>query len=78
MPVPAVVGVDVGTASSKGVLVGRDGSLLAVWNPPVGLVRPRPELSSSYDELYHLYRELYRASAPVVHALSARQLRSTP
>lgn len=49
-----------------------------VWNPPVGLVRPRPELSSTYDELYHLYRELYRASAPVVHALSARQLRSTP
>lgn len=49
-----------------------------VWNPPAGLVRARPELSSIYDELYDLYRDLYRASATVVHALSARQLRNTP
>lgn len=49
-----------------------------VWNPPAGLVRARPELSSTYDELYDLYRDLYSASATVVHALSARQLRNTP
>lgn len=45
------------------------------WNPVREVVTPRPETTSRYDELYALYRELYPASSPVVHALADLQSR---
>ncbi len=50
---------------------------IADWNPPRETVQPTPQRKSGYDELYALYRELYPATRPIVHALAARQLAST-
>lgn len=40
------------------------------WIPPGRVVAPEPEASAVYAGLYPRYRELYRASADVVHALA--------
>lgn len=45
----------------------------AQWNPPDRILRPRPENSESYAELYSLYRDLYPATASIAHALAERQ-----
>jgi len=45
------------------------------WNPVQEIITPRAETGSRYAELYHLYRQLYTASADVVHALANRQHR---
>lgn len=42
---------------------------IAEWNPIVDRVSPSDDFT--YDGLYSLYLELYRATAPVVHALAA-------
>jgi xylulokinase len=44
---------------------------ISEWNPIVTRVVPRADFP--YDSLYSLYLELYRATAPIVHALAARQ-----
>ena len=44
---------------------------IAEWNPIVARVVPRDDVD--YHSLYSLYLALYRATAPVVHALAARQ-----
>lgn len=46
------------------------------WNPIVETREPRPELRPGYDELYTHYRDLYPATAPIVHALADRQHRA--
>lgn len=46
---------------------------IATWNPVALTVAPDPVAAQTYDELYPLYRELYPATAPVVHALADRQ-----
>ncbi|MBO8193539.1 FGGY-family carbohydrate kinase [Streptomyces oryzae] len=43
------------------------------WNPVCETVTPDPGNAARYEELYGLYRDLYPASADVVHALAARQ-----
>ncbi|MGW0683773.1 FGGY-family carbohydrate kinase [Streptomyces sp. NPDC002754] len=45
------------------------------WNPVAERIVPRPEVTSRYDELYALYRDLYPASADVAHALADLQTR---
>jgi xylulokinase len=45
------------------------------WNPVQEVVRPQEATAAGYAEGYRLYRELYTASADVVHALAARQHR---
>jgi xylulokinase len=61
---PVVLGVDVGTSSTEGVLVDPDnGTILG---------------QAGYDELSPLYRDLYPATADVVHALARRQDPPTP
>ena len=45
----------------------------AEWNPPVRVIEPRPENAQAYEELYELFRSLYPATAPIAHALAARQ-----
>jgi xylulokinase len=72
---PAVtVGASLGAAFLAAAAVAEVS--IEAWNPPVDVVRPRPELAPTYDRLYELYRDLYRSSAPVVHALSDIQRRS--
>jgi xylulokinase len=42
----------------------------AAWNPIEGTVRPDPANAPRYDRLYRDYRDLYEATAPIVHRLS--------
>ncbi|MEU6117713.1 FGGY-family carbohydrate kinase [Streptomyces sp. NPDC047117] len=42
------------------------------WNPVRETVVPDPAAAAEYAELYGLYRDLYPATADVVHALAAR------
>ncbi|GIH05417.1 sugar kinase [Rhizocola hellebori] len=46
------------------------------WNPMVQMRIPRREARAGYDELYGLYRDLYPATAPIVHTLADRQRRN--
>lgn len=41
------------------------------WNEVTASVTPNEELRETYDRLYSLYRQLYPASAEIVHALGA-------
>jgi xylulokinase len=55
-----------------------DGPLsIEEWNPAVGIREPDPAVRAEYDELYSLYRELYTSTTATVHALAAREKRST-
>ena len=45
------------------------------WNPIVEVRTADPMVSGDYEDLYVLYRALYDGSAPVAHALAARQRR---
>ncbi|MPY48081.1 FGGY-family carbohydrate kinase [Streptomyces acidicola] len=65
-----VLGVDIGTSSSKGVLVGDDGTVLATAVRPHAVSRPRPghvEMDARvwWDEFVSLARELSESGAPV-------------
>ncbi|HEY2674207.1 MAG TPA: FGGY-family carbohydrate kinase [Rugosimonospora sp.] len=42
----------------------------ASWNPIVSTVRPDPANTATYERLYRAYRDLYEATAPIVHRLS--------
>ncbi|MGO3884763.1 MAG: FGGY-family carbohydrate kinase [Mycetocola sp.] len=44
------------------------------WNPPARVLTPRREHADTYTELYGMYRQLYRSTAPIAHALAERQL----
>jgi xylulokinase len=48
-----------------------------VWNPVAEVVAPRPETADAYNEMYGLYRDLYRDCATVTHALADIQKRRT-
>jgi xylulokinase len=43
---------------------------IAAWNPVEQRMHPDPSRTAAYDALYDLYLELYRGTAPVVHALA--------
>ena len=43
------------------------------WNPVAEVLYPDPSLRQTYDELYHLYCELYPATRDISHALAARE-----
>jgi len=65
----AVLGVDIGTSSSKGVLVGLDGRLLGSATRGHAVSRPRPghvEMDGEtwWDELVSLTRELLAGADP--------------
>jgi len=47
------------------------------WNPPSRTTSPDPERKRRYDDLYQLYRQLYPATADVMHALADVQHGST-
>ena len=67
-----LLGVDVGTSSSKGVLaalVQPD----ADWSRIVGTVEPDEENRGLYDDLYGVYRELFPATREQMHRLSGMQ-----
>lgn len=46
------------------------------WNPPRAVLTPDPRPRDTYDELYRLYRDLYRGTADVVHSLARLQQRA--
>ncbi|WP_030610567.1 FGGY-family carbohydrate kinase [Streptomyces sclerotialus] len=45
------------------------------WNPVRETITPRPDAAARYTELYGLYRDLYPATADIVHTLSTYQTR---
>lgn len=47
---------------------------VTAWNPVVETIEPQPANAAVYDETYTHYRELYRATRDVVHAVAAREL----
>jgi xylulokinase len=67
------IGASYGGALLAAQLVGE--ASVDGWNPLEHVVRPRPEATAQYDELYPLYRQLYTSTADVAHALAARQER---
>ena len=74
MPIPAVVGVDIGTSSSKGVLVGLDGRMLASSVVEHDVQRPGPgmfEMDGSvwWDEFVTLVRRLLAEEPADVRAV---------
>jgi xylulokinase len=50
---------------------------IEAWNPAVAVQQPDPAVRGDYDELSALYRQLYAATTPTVHALAAREQRTT-
>ena len=64
------IGASYGAAFLAGGLVA-DVSIDA-WNPVAETVEPR---TGAYDDLYHLYRDLYPRTAEIVHELAGRQER---
>ena len=78
--IPAVRhGAAYGDAWLAGVgtgLIGDPASPASRWVGPSASVDPEPANARRYDELYGLYRSLYRATAPTVHALVALDARS--
>ncbi len=74
MPTPAVVGVDIGTSSSKGVLVGLDGRMLASSVVEHDVQRPGPgmfEMDGSvwWDEFVTLAQRLLAEQPADVRAV---------
>ena len=74
MPIPAVVGVDIGTSSSKGVLVGLDGRMLAASVVEHDVQRPGPgmfEMDGAvwWDEFVTLVRRLLAEEPADVRAV---------
>jgi xylulokinase len=70
-PNAAVLGVDIGTSSSKGVLVALDGTILGTAVREHDVSRPQPghvEMDASvwWDEFVAIARELAQPEHPVV------------
>jgi xylulokinase len=42
----------------------------SAWNPPAQHLRPDPSVRGRYDELFGLYRDLYRSTQNIVHTLA--------
>ena len=49
---------------------------IADWNPVARVVSPSDEHTRVYEDLYPLYLDLYRTTAPIAHALADQQVRS--
>ncbi|MFJ7289904.1 xylulokinase [Curtobacterium sp. AB451] len=73
--VPSVtVGASYGSAFlAAGLVADVD---IATWNPPSEVIRPDPDAHRAYEEGYRDYRDLYEATAAVVHRLAERTTRS--
>lgn len=71
--VPAVtIGASFGAAFLAASAVTDPAPAIADWNPVVESIVPDAAASADYDERWPLYRELYEATAPIVHALAHR------
>ncbi|TDC06942.1 sugar kinase [Nonomuraea longispora] len=61
----------VGAAYGDAMLAARAcGVASEGWNPAVATVEPDPGAAGDYDRLYHLYRDLYRSTRHIAHALA--------
>ncbi|MER7397847.1 FGGY-family carbohydrate kinase [Streptomyces sp. NPDC000151] len=65
------IGASYGGALLAAQLIGD--ARIDAWNPVRETVVPQPGAAARYEELYGLYRDLYPATADVVHALAAHQ-----
>ncbi|MGW3350296.1 FGGY-family carbohydrate kinase [Nonomuraea rubra] len=61
----------VGAAFGDAMLAARSAGLSPDgWNPPAHVVTPDPEAAETYTRLYGLYRDLYRSTSHISHALA--------
>ncbi|MGP3937095.1 FGGY-family carbohydrate kinase [Nonomuraea sp. KM88] len=61
----------VGAAYGDAMLAARAcGVASEGWNPAVATVEPDAGAAADYDRLYHLYRDLYRSTRHIAHALA--------
>ncbi|TDD04301.1 sugar kinase [Nonomuraea deserti] len=61
----------VGAAYGDAMLAARAcGVASEGWNPAVATVEPDAGAAGDYDRLYHLYRDLYRSTRHIAHALA--------
>ena len=66
----------VGAAYGDALLAAEGAGLVSsgtTWAVRQELITPRPEHAEVYDDLYRVYRELYRATAPLAHSLASMQ-----
>lgn len=75
-----VIGIDIGTGSSKGVLCDTDGNLIhsetdTTWNSAVREIAPNPDNAELYSEMFRIYLDLYPATAAMSHKLTDIQAR---
>lgn len=72
------VGASYGAAFLAACAIAAPGSRPSIeeWNPPTVTVVPDVRHAQVYDEHYRRYRQLYTATAPVLHALAEQQRRS--
>lgn len=68
--VPAVtIGASFGAAFLAACAVTEPAPAIADWNPIIETIAPEADATADYDARWPLYRELYEATAPLVHAL---------
>lgn len=69
--IPAVtIGASLGAAYLAACATTDPAPAIADWNPIVERVEPDAGASAVYAERWPLYRDLYEATAPIVHALA--------
>lgn len=65
------IGASYGAAYLAASAVGQPD--ISLWNPPADEITPGQGVSGQYGELFDLYLECYRATAPISHRLAAIQ-----
>ncbi|WP_194409897.1 FGGY-family carbohydrate kinase [Microbacterium cremeum] len=70
------IGASYGAAFLAACAVSADPPRIGDWNPVDTVVRPDPELTSFYDELFARYVRLYDTTKHLVHELAADQRRA--
>jgi len=72
--VPAkTIGASFGAAFLAATATADEPPRIADWNPIARTIHPDPAATAAYDALFELYRELYRDTTGVTHALATRQ-----
>jgi xylulokinase len=61
-------------AAAVGLVDGSPSDGRHPWVRTVDVVEPDPRSHDVYAERYRLYRDLYRATQPIVHELSAEKV----
>lgn len=70
------IGASYGAAFLAASAVSADPPNIGDWNPIETVVRPDPDTTGLYDELFKRYARLYEATKPIVHELAADRRRA--